>query len=125
MHGDGKFEKLTVGKDGSIRPFYRGRLYDCTSNAAGLATIPFGAVGFIADTVLSAGAGAVDPAYAFDRPVEHPSALDRTKGFAFGAIKSLPGGFLITDITNHGGEVVVSEGTELDIQLKSDLVIPM
>ncbi len=125
MYGNGESEKLTVSKHGTIEPRYKGRLYDIASNAAGFATIPFGPVGFIADTALSAAAGAIDPAYAFDRPVKDPDAVDRTKGFVLGTIKALPCGFLITDSTNHGGEIMMPAGSELDVRLNSDLVMPL
>jgi hypothetical protein len=125
LSGDGESENLTVSKGGSITPQYRGRLYDTVSNAAGIATIPFGGIGFVVDAALSATAGAVDPAYAFDRPVKKPDAIDRTKGFLLGTVKALPCGFLVTDVANHGGDIMIPAGTELDIRLNSDLVIPM
>jgi hypothetical protein len=49
--------------------------------------------------------------------------LTRTKGGLVGAVKGLPGGFLVTGVANRGGYIVVPSGVQLEVQLLSDLVI--
>jgi hypothetical protein len=66
----------------------------------------------------------IKPEYALDKPVLKEDALTRTKGGLVGAVKGLPGGFLITGVVNHGGYIVVPPGVQLELRLLSDLVVP-
>lgn len=116
--------QLIVSRSGAIGPNYSGIKYGAVGAAIGPLSWMAGPFSMLAGTALSATTGAVAPSYAFDRRIAQPDAADRAKGFLVGAVKGLPGGFILTGVANHGDNVSMAEGTEIQVQLNSDLVIP-
>ncbi len=116
--------ELIVSRSGAIGPNYNGIKYGAAGAAIGPLSWMAGPFSMLAGTTLSATTGAIAPSYAFDRRIARPDAADRTKGFLVGAVKGLPGGFILTGVANHGGNVSIAAGTEIQVRLNSDLVIP-
>lgn len=114
---------LVVHSDGCISVKWNGIKYSAAGIAIGAVSWATGPFKFVTGPVLSGTAGALRPEYAFDKPVLKEDALTRTKGGLVGAVKGLPGGFIVTGIANRGGYIVVPSGVQLEVQLVSDLVI--
>jgi hypothetical protein len=115
---------IIVNEQGQISYCFSKMKYAATGIAIeglGLAAGPYK---LVAGPAISATAGAVNPSYAFDHPVDHPHSSERLKGFFLGMVKGAPGGFLLTGFANHGLEMRVPVGAQLEIELQSDLVIP-
>ena len=115
--------ELCVHKDGAISVKWSGIKYGAEGVAISAASWATGPFKFITGPVLSGAAGALQPEYAFDKPVLRDDALTRTKGGLVGAVKGLPGGFIITGVANKGGYISIPSGVQLEVQLISDLVI--
>lgn len=119
----GEFE-LCVHKDGCISVKWNGIKYGAAGLAIGAVSWATGPYKLITGPVISGTAGAIKPAYALDRPVSKEDPMTRTKGCLVGAVKGLPGGILVTGMTNRGGNITIPSGVQLEVQLISDLVIP-
>ncbi len=117
--------ELCVHNDGCISVKWSGIKYSAAGLAIGAVSWATGPYRLITGPVISGTAGAIKPEYALDKPVLKEDALTRTKGGLVGAVKGLPGGFLITGVANHGGYISVPPGVQLEIRLVSDLVMPM
>lgn len=115
---------LGVRHDGCITVHWSGIKYGAAGLAIGAASWLTGPYKLITGPIMSGAAGAIQPAYAFDKPVLKEDAMTRAKGGLVGAVKGLPGGFIVTGIANHGGDIAIPSGTELQVTLSSDLVVP-
>jgi hypothetical protein len=71
--------------------------------------------------VMGAGA-AIDPAFAYVKPVEPTESHKRLKAFAYAFITNLPGAFYVQSVVEKGNEIDLKDGDELalDICLKGD-----
>ncbi|MDZ4832504.1 MAG: hypothetical protein SGJ27_01760 [Candidatus Melainabacteria bacterium] len=116
--------ELCVHRDGCISVRWSGFKYTATGVAISAASWATGPFKLITGPVLSGTAGAIKPEYALDKPVLKEDAMTRTKGGLVGAVKGLPGGFIITGVANRGGYIKVPSGVQLEVQLISDLVVP-
>ncbi len=124
LRGDRQDVALSVRHDGCITVHWSGIKYGAAGVAIGAASWLTGPYKLITGPIISGTAGAIQPAYAFDKPVANEDVLTRAKGGLVGAVKGLPGGFIITGIANHGGDIAIPSGTELQVTLSSDLVVP-
>jgi len=115
--------ELCVHKDGCISVKWSGVKYGAAGLAINAVSWATGPLKFITGPVISGTAGAIQPAYALDKPVDKKDAKTRTKGCLVGAVKGLPGGFVITGLTNHGGYITIPSGVQLEVQLSSDLIM--
>lgn len=115
---------IVVNQQGQISYCFSKMKYAVTGIAIeglGLAAGPYK---LVTGPAISATAGAVNPSYAFDHPIDHPHVSERVKGFFLGMVKGAPGGFLLTGFANHGLEMRVPVGAEVELELNSDLVVP-
>lgn len=124
LRGPQHEHELCVHNDGSISVKWSGIKYSAMGVGIGAVSWATGPFKLITGPVLSGTAGAIKPEYALDKPVLKEDALTRTKGGLVGAVKGLPGGFIVTGVANRGGYIVVPSGVQLEVQLISDLVIP-
>lgn len=115
--------ELCVHKDGAISVKWSGVKYGAEGVAISAISWATGPFKFITGPVLSGAAGAIQPQYALDKPVLKEDALTRTKGGLVGAVKGLPGGFIITGVANKGGYISIPSGVQLEVALLSDLII--
>ncbi|MBX9671493.1 MAG: hypothetical protein K2X93_28150 [Candidatus Obscuribacterales bacterium] len=124
LRGDCQDVSLSVRHDGCITVHWNGIKYGATGAAISAVSWLTGPYKLITGPIMSGTAGAIQPAYAFDKPVAKEDALTRAKGGLVGAVKGLPGGFIVTGIANHGGDIAIPSGTEMQVALDSDFVIP-
>lgn len=123
VRGPKEQHELCIHKDGCISVKWSGIKYSATGVAISAVSWATGPFKFITGPVLSGTAGAIKPEYALDKPIEKGDALTRTKGGLIGAVKGLPGGFIVTGAGLHGGDVAVPSGVQIELRLVSDLVI--
>jgi hypothetical protein len=116
--------ELCVHKDGCISVKWSGVKYTAAGAAISAVSWATGPFKLITGPVLSGTAGAIKPEYALDKPVAREDAKTRTKGCLVGAVKGLPGGFIVTGVANRGGYITIPSGVQLEVTLLSDLVIP-
>jgi hypothetical protein len=83
------------------------------ASAAGV--FSFGAV-----PVAYAALGAMNPSFAFLKPVGKNVPHRRLKGAAMGFVSGLPGGFLIADTIIKGPEAAIKPGDEFLVEFKQD-----
>lgn len=109
----------TDAKGDIIIPFHTARytMIAAALEGAGIAAGPFGIVGA---PVVSGLIGAVDPAYAYGHPVAPFVTHPHLKGFFKGAVAGLPGGILISGITNHGVDVALAAGDIITFQATTE-----
>lgn len=124
LRGPQHEHELCVHNDGCISVKWSGIKYSALGLTIGAVSWATGPFKLITGPVLSGTAGVLKPEYALDKPVLKNDALTRTKGGLVGAVKGLPGGFIVTGVANRGGYIVVPSGVQLEVQLVSDLVIP-
>lgn len=84
------------------------------------AMAPVGAFSFGAMPVALGVLGAVNPSFAFGKPVGTNVRHRRVKGFFWGALSGVPGSFLIEGTTIKGEEVVIKPGDEFLAELRQD-----
>jgi hypothetical protein len=115
--------ELCVHKDGAITVKWNGVKYGAEGVAISAVSWATGPFKFITGPILSGTAGVIQPQYALEKPVLKDDALTRTKGGLVGAVKGLPGGFILTGMANKGGYISIPSGVQLELQLQSDLVL--
>ncbi len=76
------------------------------------AMAPAGVFSFGAMPVALGCIGAINPNFAFSKPVGLNVRHRRLKGFAWGFLSGVPGSWLIEDTTVHGQEAVIKPGDE-------------
>lgn len=64
--------------------------------------------------------GAINPSFAFGKPVGLNVRHRRVKGFFWGALSGVPGSFLIEGTTVKGEEVIINPGDEFLAELKQE-----
>lgn len=115
---------FAVNKRGEISfDFGRGK-YTAASVAIGAASFATGPLSIVVGPTLSGAAGAIDPAYALDRPVSETDDHAKVKGLFQGMIKGLPGGSFLLGARHEGLAVDVNPGAQLYLELTEDLILP-
>ena len=124
VFGTGSEFEFAVNKRGEITlDFSRGK-YTATSVAVGAVSLATGPLSLVVGPALSGTAGAMDPAYALDRPVSQNESHRRFRGFCQGMVKGLPGGSLLLGTKHRGLGVELPAGAQFCVELDNDLVIP-
>ncbi len=93
------------------------------ARALTIAPVPASLLVNVAGPSLAMGAGAlVDPAFAYNKPVDPSSSHKRLKAFTYAFVTNLPGAFYVQSVVEKGNEIELKEGDELalDICLKGD-----
>jgi hypothetical protein len=107
---DRKAAPLGVDGKGEITVQYNSVGYTAANAAISGGCIAAGPAGVIVGPIVGGVAGATDPAFAYGRPVTSADQHAHLKGFFKGVIGGLPGGFLISGVTNHGINISLNPG---------------
>jgi hypothetical protein len=107
---DKKAAPLGVDGKGEITVQYNSVGYTAANAAISGGCIAAGPAGIIVGPIVGGVAGATDPTFAYGRPVTSADQHAHLKGFFKGVIGGLPGGFLISGVTNHGINISLSPG---------------
>lgn len=81
---------------------------------------PAGAFSFGAMPVALGVMGAVNPSFAFMKPVGQNVRHRRIKGFVWGALSGVPGSWLVEDTVVKGQEAVIKPGDEFLAAFKEE-----
>lgn len=114
---------LKVNKSGLIVLPFNGAPHIATSVAISGISFASGPFSLITGPVLSTAASIVSPSFGLDRPVPNATAAERLRAAATGAVKGLPGGFLVSGMVNRGLDFRIPAGTDMTVELTQDLVI--
>ncbi|MCC7529416.1 MAG: hypothetical protein IT342_12905 [Candidatus Melainabacteria bacterium] len=107
---DKKAAPLGVDGKGEITVQYNSVGYTAASAAISGGCIAAGPAGIIVGPIVGGVAGATDPTFAYGRPVTSADQHAHLKGFFKGVIGGLPGGFLISGVTNRGINISLNPG---------------
>jgi hypothetical protein len=109
--GEGRL--LGVNHQGQITgPWSQQIRYEALRVGINAALTPAGVFSFGALPATLGVIGAVNPSFAFMKPVGQNVRHRRIKGFAFGFVDGLPGGFLVQDTVIKGQEAIIKPGDE-------------
>lgn len=112
-----------VDKEGNLLVEFHGAKYILAGAGISAASMLAGPAGLIVAPAASGTLAALVPEYALDHPLQNDSTQTRARATLTGAVKGLPGGFLISGLVNKGLPVTVPAGETLTLELKNDLVI--
>ncbi len=84
------------------------------------ALAPAGVFSFGAMPVALGVIGAVNPSFAFMKPVGTNVRHRRIKGFAWGFLSGVPGSWIIEDTVTKGQEAIIKPGDEFLVELKEE-----
>lgn len=107
---DKKAAPLGVDGKGEITVQYNSAGYTAANAAISGGCIAAGPAGIIVGPIVGGVAGATDPTFAYGRPVTSADQHAHLKGFFKGVIGGLPGGFLISGVTNRGINISLNPG---------------
>lgn len=107
---DKKAAPLGVDGNGEITVVYSSAGYTAANVAISGGCIAAGPAGIIVGPIVGGVAGAADPTFAYGRPVTSADQHAHLKGFFKGVVGGLPGGFLISGVTNHGINISLNPG---------------
>ncbi len=116
MTVDKKGAPLGVDGKGEITVVYNSAGYTAANVAISGGCIAAGPAGIIVGPIVGGVAGATDPTFAYGRPVTSADKHAHMKGFFKGVIGGLPGGFLISGLSNHGVNISLSPGDVIVFQ---------
>ena len=105
--------ELGVNHNGQVTgPFSQQLRYKAIRVGMNFAMAPLGTMSFGAMPVALGVMGAINPSFAFMRPVGLNVRHRRIKGFAWGFLSGIPGSWLIEDTTVRGQEAIIKPGDE-------------
>ena len=81
---------------------------------------PAGVFSFGAMPVALGVIGAVNPSFAFMKPIGQNVRHRRIKGFVWGALSGVPGSWLIEDTVVKGQEAVIKPGDEFLVEFQQE-----
>ncbi|MBC8000839.1 MAG: hypothetical protein IAF58_23020 [Leptolyngbya sp.] len=113
---DKKSVPLSIDKRGEVSINYNAPAYTAANVAISGASFAAGPVGWIVSPVVGGIAGGVDPTFAYGRPVTEADGHAHVKGCIKGVVGGLPGGFIITGLTNKGLDVSLIPGDVITFQ---------
>jgi hypothetical protein len=117
--GEGRV--LGVNHNGQITgPWAQQLRYKAVRVGLNAALAPAGVFSFGAMPVALGVMGAVNPSFAFSKPVGLNVRHRRIKGFAWGFLSGVPGSWLIEDTTVKGQEAVIKPGDEFLAEFKEE-----
>jgi len=112
---------LGVNQNGQLTgPYAQQVRYKAAHFAISAAAAPAGVFSFGAVPVALGIMGAINPSFAFCKPVGENVRHRRLKGFAMGALTGVPGGFLIGDSLVKGQEAIIKPGDEFLAEFKQE-----
>jgi hypothetical protein len=105
--------ELGVNHNGQVTgPFSQQLRYKAIRVGMNFAMAPLGPMTFGAMPIALGVMGAVNPSFAFMKPVGLNVRHRRIKGFFWGALSGVPGSWLIEDTTVRGQEAIIKPGDE-------------
>lgn len=113
---DKKSVPLSIDKRGEVSVNYNAPAYTAANVAISGASFAAGPVGWIVSPVVGGLAGAADPTFAYGRPITEADGHAHVKGCIKGVVGGLPGGFIITGLTNKGLDVNLNSGDVITFQ---------
>lgn len=113
---DKKAAPLGVDGKGEITVVYSSAGYTAANVAISGGCLAAGPAGIIVGPIVGGVAGAADPTFAYGRPVTGDDHHAHVKGFFKGVIGGLPGGFLISGLTNRGINISLTPGDVIVFQ---------
>lgn len=113
---DKKSVPLSIDKRGEVSINYNAPAYTAANVAISGASFAAGPVGWIVSPVVGGIAGGVDPTFAYGRPITEADGHAHVKGCIKGVVGGLPGGFIITGLTNKGLDVSLIPGDIITFQ---------
>jgi hypothetical protein len=117
--GEGRV--LGINHRGQIAgPWSQQLQYKAVRVGMNFAMAPLGAMSFGAMPVALGVMGAINPSFAFMKPVGLNVRHRRLKGFAWGFLSGVPGSWLIEDTTCKGQEAVIKPGDEFLAELRQE-----
>lgn len=112
---------LGVNHNGQIvGPWGQQLRYKAIRIGLNFALAPAGVFSFGAMPVALGVIGAVNPSFAFMKPVGTNVRHRRIKGFAWGFLSGVPGSWIIEDTVTKGQEAIVKPGDEFLVELKQE-----
>lgn len=113
--------ELGVNDEGQITgPWGQQLKYKAIRVGLNFALAPAGVFSFGAMPVALGVMGAVNPSFAFMKPVGTNVRHRRIKGFAWGFLSGIPGSWLIEDTVTKGQECIIKPGDEFLVELKQE-----
>lgn len=112
---------LGINHDGQITgPWSQQLRYKAVRIGLNAAMAPAGVFTFGAMPVALGVMGAVNPSFAFMKPVGQNVRHRRIKGFVWGALSGVPGSWLIEDTVVKGQEAIIKPGDEFLAEFKEE-----
>lgn len=112
---------LGVNHDGQITgPWGQQLRYKAVRVGLNAAMAPAGAFTFGAMPVALGVMGAINPSFAFMKPVGTNVRHRRLKGFAWGFLSGIPGSWIIEDTVTKGQEAIIKPGDEFLVELQKE-----
>lgn len=113
--------ELGVNHNGQVvGPWAQQLRYKAVRVGLNFAMAPAGVFSFGAMPVALGAIGAVNPNFAFGKPVGLNVRHRRIKGFAWGFLSGIPGSWLIEDTTVKGQEAIIKPGDEFYAAFKQE-----
>jgi hypothetical protein len=98
----------------------RQRTYNAV-RVATMAPIPipgnFILTNFVGVPIALGAAGAADPSFAFNKPVDEETENPRLKGFTYAFLTNLPGAAFVQAFTERGNEIVLQPGDQIAVSV--------
>ncbi len=117
----GEGRELGVNHHGQITgPWGQQLRYKAVRIGLNFAMAPAGVFSFGAMPVALGVIGAINPSFAFMKPVGLNVRHRRLKGFAWGFLSGIPGSWLIEDTVTKGQEAIVKPGDEFLCEFKQE-----
>jgi hypothetical protein len=82
--------------------------------------MPAGTVSFGAAPVVMGVLGAANPSFALMKPVGENVRHRRVKGFFWGAVSGMPGGWVVEELIVRGQETIIKPGDEFLVAFKEE-----
>lgn len=112
---------LGINHKGQIAAPYSMQVrYNAVRMGLNVAAAPLGVFSFGAMPVALGVLGAVNPSFAFGKPIGENVRHRRIKGFFWGALSGVPGSFLIEGTTVKGEEVILKPGDEFLAEMQQE-----
>ena len=117
----GEGRELGINHKGQITgPWSQQLKYKAVRIGMNAAMAPLGTFTFGAMPVALGVMGAINPSFAFMKPVGLNVRHRRIKGFCWGALSGVPGSWLIEDTTVKGQEAIIKPGDEFLAELRQE-----
>jgi hypothetical protein len=113
--------ELGVNSEGMVTgPWAQQMKYKLIKFGISTAMMPAGTVSFGAAPVVMGVLGAANPSFALMKPVGENVRHRRVKGFFWGAVSGMPGGWVVEELIVRGQETIIKPGDEFLVAFKEE-----